>query len=148
MTFPEESVADEINANTVPVQLNVLKERDKTKEHRVPWTPTFLFLDSEGVEQHRFIGYLPPDEFKAQLHMAKAKDAFGKGKWQEAYDAYNHIVENFTETDLAPESLYWTGVCEFKLTKDVEKIHAKCREVVERFPGHIWAKKLDFSTDE
>ena len=88
------------------------------------------------------------EQASAGINVFENPDAFPELDRSAFIDAYNHIVESFTETDLAPESLYWTGVCEFKLTKDVEKIHAKCREVVERFPGHIWAKKLDFRSDE
>lgn len=143
-TFPEEAVAREVAELAVPVQVNVLQDRERTKQHRVPWTPTFLFLDADGVEQHRFIGYLPPDEFSAQVHLAGARDAFAKGKYEDALNRYGRIVEKFGATDAAPESLYWTGVCSFKLTKKVEDIYEKCREVVKRYPGHIWAKKLAF----
>ncbi|MBI4565688.1 MAG: tetratricopeptide repeat protein [Planctomycetes bacterium] len=143
-TFPEEAVATEVNEWVVPVKLNVLKDRELTKRHRVPWTPAFLFVDAEGVEQHRFMGYLPPDEFSAQIHLAAGKDAFAKGDYGAARRRYQDLVDRYGRTDAAPEALYWTGVCDFKLTKDESKIYDRCREVVQRYPGHIWAKKLGF----
>lgn len=104
----------------------------------------FVFLDGDGIEHHRFLGYLPPDEFSAQVALAYGHEAFGKGRYDEALRRYQGIVERYSQTDAAPESLYWTGVCEFKRTKDEQKIFEKCREVVRRYPTHIWAKKLSF----
>jgi hypothetical protein len=139
-----EAVATEVAERVVPARVNVLTERELTKRLRVPWTPMFLFVDAEGVEHHRFIGYLPPDEFAAQIHLAGARAAFNRGAWEEASRRYAHLAEKFPETDAAPESVYWIGVCDFKRTKDVERIYAQAREVVRRYPGHIWAKKLAF----
>ncbi len=129
----------------MPYKANVLEDRPLAKKMRAVWTPMFVFVDGEEAEQHRFIGYLPPDEFLAQVHFAAAKDAFGKGKYDDALKRYTLIVERYGKTDAAPEALYWTGVCEFKLTKDVNKINERCAAVVERYPGHIWAKKLAFA---
>jgi len=103
-----------------------------------------LFLDGEGAEHHRFMGFLPPDEFCAQVHLAGAREAFLKGRYEDSLRRYGTIVERFAESDAAPDALYWTGVCEFKLTKDMDKIVSRCREVVRRYPGHIVAKKLSF----
>ena len=139
-----EAVANEIGANVVPFRANVLTERDLSKKHRVPWTPTFLFLDADGLEHHRFIGYLPPDEFSAQIHLAGARAAFNRGQWEDAARRYAHIAEKFPTTDAAPESVYWIGVCDFKRTKNVERIHEQCRETARRYPNHIWGKKLAF----
>ena len=129
----------------MPVRVDVLKERELSKRWRIPWTPTFVFVDGSGLEHHRFIGYLPPDEFLAQVHLAGAREAFGSGRHEEALKRYGALVERFPESDAAPESLYWTGVCEFKLTKDVGRIAEKNREVLKRYPNHIWAKKLAFA---
>lgn len=137
-------VAQSVHDVAVPVQVNVMADRPLTKKMRAVWTPTFLFVDGEEVEQHRFMGFYPPDEFAAQVQTAAAKDAFAKGRYDEALKRYSGIVERLGATDAAPEALYWTGVCEFKLTKDAAKINEKCRAVVQRYPNHIMAKKLAF----
>jgi len=134
-----------VNDNTVPYQANVMADRPLAKKMRAVWTPMFVFVDGEEVEQHRFLGFLPPDEFAAQVHLAAAKDAFAKGRYDDSLRRFSGIVERLGATDAAPESLYWTGVCEFKLTKDVGRIAEKNREVVKRYPNHIWAKKLAFA---
>ena len=139
-----EEVATELAANAVPFRANVLTERDLSKKNRVPWTPTFIFFDGDGVEHHRFIGYLPPREFSAQVRLAAAKAAFNRGAWEDSARRYAEIAEQFAETDAAPESVYWIGVCDFKRTKNVERIYEQCRETAKRYPNHIWGKKLNF----
>ncbi len=124
--------------------MNVLENRDLAKRLRAYWTPTIIFVDADGQEHHRFIGYLPPDEYGAQVHFARGREAFVKGTYQVALDAYQTVAERYAQADCAPEALYWTGVCRFKLTKEEPKIFEACREVVKRYPNHLWAKKLGF----
>ena len=124
----------------------MLENRELCKKMKAVWTPIFAFLDGEESEHHRFIGFLPPDEFSAQVHLARAKAAFAKGDAATARAAYQSIVDRWPQTDAAPESLYWTGVCDFKLTKNLQTLMDRCKEVPKRWPGHIWAKKLGFIT--
>jgi TolA-binding protein len=144
VTHPDESVAAELHELTVPVKVNVLADRALCKKMGAVWTPIFAFVDGDGVEHHRFIGFLPPDEFKAQIHLARAREAFAKGDYARSRAVYQGIVDRFANTDAAPESLYWTGVCDFKLTKDMQSLLDRCKEVPKRYPAHIWARKLDF----
>jgi hypothetical protein len=139
-----EAVAEEVGTNVAPFRANVLTERELSKRFRIPWTPTFVFLDGEGLEHHRFIGFLPPDEFAAQIHLAGARAAFNRGAWEESARRYAQIAEKFPETDAAPESVYWIGVCDFKRTKNVERIYEQGRETAKRYPNHVWGKKLSF----
>ncbi len=130
---------------TVPVQVNVLEDRARTKGMRVPWTPTFVFVDADGVEQHRFTGNLPPDEFLAQVLLARGREAFLKGRYAESRRYHADLAYRYPSSDAAPEAVYWTGVCDFKLTKDLEHVYSACREVARRWPGHAWGKKLAFT---
>lgn len=133
-----------MNRETAAAQVNVLTDRARTKGLRVPWTPSFVFLDADGAEHHRFIGFLPAEEFRAQVVLARAKEAFQKGRYEEARRRYADIVYRFPASDAAPESVYWTGVCDFKISKDLEKLYAACRETARRYPNHVWGKKLAF----
>ena len=42
----------------------------------VKWTPTVVVLDPSGDEHHRFIGFLPPEDFIGQLILGKGKTEF------------------------------------------------------------------------
>jgi hypothetical protein len=146
--YQDDNVAREINAHCAAVRVNALDHRDLTKRMRIHWTPTLVFLDAQAAEHHRFVGYLPPDEFGAQVHIARGREAFGRENYQTALDAYQTIAERFPQTDSAPEALYWTGVCRFKLSNDEARILDACRELVRRYPKHLWARKVGFLLGE
>jgi hypothetical protein len=48
------------------------------------WTPIVLILDSNSVERHRNEGYLPKNEFRAQLELGLARIGFKAKKWADA----------------------------------------------------------------
>jgi hypothetical protein len=144
VTYPDEAFAKELEAQVVPVKVNVLEQRELCRRMNAFWTPITAFVDGSGAEHHRFIGYLPPEEFAPQVHFARGREAFSRGEAAKAKAAYQAVVERWPGSDCAPEALYWTGVCDFRLTKEMPRILEACREVVRRYPGHIWAKKLGF----
>jgi hypothetical protein len=39
----------------------------------IQYTPTVITLDGEGVEHHRTVGFLPPEEFVPSLMLGMAK---------------------------------------------------------------------------
>lgn len=144
VTHPDEAVAAAVHDVAVPIRVNVLENRPLSKKMGAVWTPIFVFLDGDGVEQYRFIGFLPPEEFIPQVHLARGREALAKGDAAKARACYQGVVDRWPASDAAPEALYWTGVCDFKLTKDMKVLLDRCKEVPKRYPGHIWAKKLGF----
>jgi thioredoxin-related protein len=68
------------------------------------WTPTILVLDSKGIERHRIEGYLPKDEFEAQLEMGLGRVAFKEMRWPDAERIYGEVVEKFPKTSSVPET--------------------------------------------
>lgn len=40
------------------------------RRFRQLWTPTLIFLDHHQIELRRLVGYVPPEEFVAQVAMA------------------------------------------------------------------------------
>ena len=77
-----------------------------------------LILDSNGVERFRLEGFLPKDEFRAQLELGLARVAFMSKNWSDAEDRYARVLEQFPETKAAAEALYWKGVSQYKATND------------------------------
>ena len=89
----------------------------------------------------RIEGYLPRDEFRAQLEMGLARVAFMNKKWSEAERRYAEVAERYPQTTAAPEALYWKTVSTYKSTND----HAVLGEVVgqlrDSYPESVWALK-------
>ena len=107
----------------------------------VSWTPTVLILDSKGVERYRIEGYLPKDEFEAQLEMGLGRVAFKAKKWADATRLYSEVVEKFSDTAAAPEARYWRAVSRYKDTNDHTVLGAAAQELQEQAPQSLWSKK-------
>ena len=105
------------------------------------WTPTILELGSDGTEWHRIEGYLPADDFQAQLMLGLAHGAFKREKWGDAEKTFREVVERFPNADAAPEALYWTGVSRYKGTGDGGALGDTARAFAQQYQGSPWAKK-------
>ena len=105
------------------------------------WTPTVLVLDADGTERLRVEGYLPKDEFRAQLEMGLARVAFMHKRWADAEQRYARVFERYPDSKAAPEAVYWRGVSRYKATND----HTALGEVAEQFrhkyQDSVWALK-------
>ena len=100
-----------------------------------------LMLDSNGVERHRLEGYLPPDEFRAQLEMGLARIAFMSKKWADAELRYSEIVDSYPNSKVAPEALYWKGVSRYKATNDHTVLGEMPDQFQQKYPDSLWALK-------
>jgi len=105
-------------------------------------------LDSEGKEQHRFEGFLPIDDFLAQLQLGLAKMAFSHGQFSEAEKRFRAVVEQFPKSDAAPEALYWAGVSKYKATNDGAALTETGQQFQSRYKDTVWAKKASVWVEE
>lgn len=105
------------------------------------WTPTVVVMDSEGVERFRIEGYLPKEEFRAELEMGLARVALMHKQWADAERRYAQVVERYPDSKVTPEAIYWKGVSRYKETND----HTVLGEVPEQLKGKyadsLWALK-------
>lgn len=105
------------------------------------WTPTILILDPEGEERWRIEGYLPKDEFRAQLDMALARLDVVKKRWPEAERRYARLLEDYPNSRYAPEALYWRDVSKYSQTHDPAPLQSVANELAQRYPDSVWAVK-------
>jgi hypothetical protein len=124
----------------VPVKIHVKRHPDTFERFGVQWTPVLLVLDANGKEQHRWEGYLPPDEFLAQLELGVAKAKFGESRWEEAARLFDELARARPDSDLAPLAVYYAGVSRYK-GGDPGALPATGEELRRRFPGSPWATK-------
>ena len=128
-----------------PVRIHVREDADAWKkvggELGVQWTPTVLVLDYAGVERHRIEGFLPADDFLAQVSLGLAKAAFSRSDFADAEQRYRAIVETFPQTETAAEALYWAGVSKYKHTNDPSALRDTATAFGERYQDSSWAKK-------
>lgn len=129
----------------LPVRVHV---RDQAEEFRrlaerydAQWTPTILILDREGEERHRIEGFLPARDFAAQLLLGLGHAAFQRGEWAESERRFREVVEEYGDTDAAPEALYWAGASRYKGSGDGTALAETARAFTHRYHDTTWAKK-------
>lgn len=139
--YPDPRVESFINENFIPARFHVKTHPEAMARFGADWTPTILILDSEGHERHRIEGFLPNDDFLAQLHLGLAHAAFTAGKFEQAAERFEKIVRDFPGTDAAPEAQYWAGVAKYKATGNAEALKATAEAFKQRYADSTWAKK-------
>ena len=100
-----------------------------------------VILDPNGVERFRLEGYLPKDEFRAQLELGLARVAFMGKHWSDAEQRYAAVLEKYPQSKSAPEALYWKGVSHYKATNDHTVLSELPGQFREQYPDSIAALK-------
>ena len=105
------------------------------------WTPTVLVFDENGKERFRLEGYLPKDEFAAQLIMGLARVAFMNKRWADAEELYNQVLQKSPNSGIAPAAVYWLGVSRYKKTNDHHALGNVVTELKQKYPSSPWNKR-------
>ena len=111
------------------------------KRYAVKWTPTVIILDSGGEEHHRFVGYLPPEDFIAQIILGKGKAEFDQDNFEQAIQCFQEILVRFPKADAAPEAQYFLGVAKYKANHDPKELKLALEALQREYPNSEWTKK-------
>ena len=84
--------------------------------------PPVLVLDETGVERHRIEGFVPTDDFLAQLKLGLAKSSLQRGAFDDAERRFREVVVEHPQSESAPEALYWAGVSKYKGQNDASAL--------------------------
>jgi tetratricopeptide (TPR) repeat protein len=102
-------------------------------------------MDSERVEHHRFVGFLPPKEFLASLELGLARADFNRGKFDEAGKKLEALVDSEeAPIDVVAEACYWLGVARFKAIGNREAAAPSWKKLVAKYPDTSWAKRVAY----
>jgi hypothetical protein len=144
-TYPNEEVADYINSNFVPVQLNVKEDPGAMERYDAMWTPTLIIRDDGGKEHRRSTGYLEPREILAELALARVAAALDKHSYDEAATfAQDADKRSRFDPNRNAEARYWWGVAAYKQADDPSKLGEIWKPMIEEAPSSEWARKASF----
>lgn len=132
---------DLISDNFIPARFHIKEQKDAFERFRAQWTPTILILDENGNEQYRIEGFLPLEDFLAQLEFGLARVDFAAGRDAEAAKRFNAVLERYPNSALAPEARYWAGAAAYKATGDPGKLKETGEELKRRWPDSEWTRK-------
>jgi len=143
--YPDERVVRLVTSEFIPIRVHV-RDADNvyarvSERLNAHWTPTILILDEDGVERHRIEGFLPVDDFLAQLELGLAKTAFQRGAFEEAERRFREVVAEHPKSEPAAEALYWAGVSRYKGKGDAGALAETARAFTEHYTDSAWAKK-------
>jgi TolA-binding protein len=143
--YTDPRVIELIQATFVPVRVHVKENASEFKRLgerlNAQWTPTILVVDDKEQERHRIEGFLPADDFLAQLALGVAHAKFASGDFVEAARLFEDVLNTYPASDAAPEAQYWAGVSGYKATGDASALKDTARRFTERFQDTSWAKK-------
>ncbi len=144
VTYPNTEVIAFVTEHFVPVKFNAKEHNPDFKEALGPgkllWAPLFIFLDYRGSELRRYNGYLPPDEFLAELRLVLGLSAMTHSKYQDALDWWMGTAERYPETNAAPEALFWAGAAAYRIG-GLPALIARWDHLMSRYPENTWAKR-------
>ena len=139
--YPDPRVANFISQNFIPVKIHIKEQPQNFERFGAQWTPTEIILDAGGTERYRFEGFLPAEDFIAHLQSGLARSAFEHKQYQEAERLYREIVDQFPNTEVAPEALYWAGVAKYKASGNAAALGETAGQFKKKYTGSSWAKK-------
>jgi len=139
--FPDERVSAYVSRQFQPVRIHIDEQPALFERFGVHFTPRLVMMDSGGVERHRIEGYLPADDLLVQFHLGMAHAAFARGLWGEAERGYRELAQAFSDTEAAPEALYWSAASAYKLTGNVAVFPVAASKLRHRYPQSIWTRK-------
>jgi hypothetical protein len=139
VTYPDAAVVAAIDESFSPFKINMLERHPDYKEAsaggRVMWGPTLIVSDARGSQVRRWVGWLPPRSFVAELAFCCALAEFNRGKFAEALAGFDSLVEQAIETEIHPEAMYWQGVAGFMAgPKDWAALRRSWKRVAEQYP--------------
>ena len=144
VTYPDASVVSAISRDFVPFKLNMLERHPDFKAAcaggRVMWGPTLIVRDPRGGEVRRWVGWLPPRSFVAELAFCRALATHNRGKFADALTAFTRIVDDEADSEIHPEALYWQGVAGFMAgPQDWDALRRSWTRLTRDYPGHRFA---------
>jgi len=137
-SYEDAGLASFVEENFVPLNVHVKENPKNFRRFDAFWTPTVLILDPEGKERWRLEGYLPKDEFRADLEMGLGRLAFARKNWAEAEGHFDGVLNQFPDSRFAPQAIYYRGVSRYSSSHDHNELGNTAKTLAEKFPGNEW----------
>ena len=152
VTWPDPQVGSLLTAHYRGIQFDLASPHDDfveaTQTAKVVWAPTFIVDDTRGRELRRWTGWLPPEEFIAELQIPVAMDHLHHRRIEEGAAILESVVEETPKAPAAAEALHFLGIFEFLAGKrDLPKLRARWNAVREQYPDSRFARHSEVIDD-
>ena len=140
VTYPESKVARFIEENFIPLRVP-FDSKPHSEKFNVKWTPTLITLSPEGLEHHRTVGFLGPEELIPSLLLGLGKYHHENDRYDEALARLAQLVDGYGQSDSVPEAIFLIGVCTYKRSHDPKPLKAAYERLSAAFPESEWTKR-------
>jgi len=151
-TWPDPAVGSLLAAHYRGVKFDLARPHDDfaegTSTVKVVWAPTFVVDDVRGRELSRWTGWLPPEEFVAELKLPLAMDHLHHKRIDAGIPILAGILADTPDAPAAAEALHFLGIFEFLAGKrDMDALRSRWNELRERFPESRFARHSEVIDD-
>lgn len=141
VTYPNEQVTQLLNKEFASVKCNVQEKVPDLLLNfgKIQWTPTFVIADYMKNQIRRIIGYRPPVEFLAELHVSLGLIDLLHTRNREALLQFEGIANRFPRSLVAAESVFWKGIAAYRIAggnREVLKEH--WNQLLTDYPESTW----------
>jgi TolA-binding protein len=145
VTYPQEKIEAFVDAHFVPCRLESGKHVELARRLGVRWLPGTVVLDADERPAHAQIGFLSPDDLIVELSFARAIQAMGEKRYDDAHALFAEVAARAGH-ERAPEAYFWWGISRYRHSKDFSSaVREPWSAIVERWPGSEWARKVGYA---
>ncbi|MBI4961679.1 MAG: hypothetical protein HY913_00230 [Desulfomonile tiedjei] len=101
VTYPEPRTVQFVNQYLIPLRVNAHSPDPLPVKFAIQYTPTQVLLDDEGKEQHRSVGFQPPEEFVASMLLGIGKSLFNHNQFSKALAIFNKLLSEHPRSSFA-----------------------------------------------
>lgn len=143
--YSDEKIQAFLHEQFIPLRSQVFwdKPTELMRRFGITWTPTFMVLDADGKEHHRFVGYVPVDDLFANLGLGKAKLLFDSDRFDEAMAQFQTVIDRHPEAGATPEAVFLLGVAGYKKTHDAKSLRRAYDSLKAKYPQTEWARRAE-----
>jgi len=140
VTYPNKKVSEYVTENFVPLRIGH-DEQPYADQFLVKWTPKLYVLDYKGAAHHDALGFFPPDELVAFLHLGRAKMAFNNDLFEDAVKLFEKLLLESPASGSAPEAVFLHGVSNFKKNHEAAPLKEVYRRLKLEYSQTSWAQR-------
>ncbi len=140
VTYPNESLVDFLNENIIALRVQS-DTKPMADDYNVTWTPALIVLDQEGKELHRTVGFLSPEDLIPSILLGMGNGYFNANEFAQALEVYGRIIDEYPDSDWAPEAIFQKGVSTYKHTENPLPLREAYDVLLEKYPTSQWTKR-------
>lgn len=140
VTFPDPKVVEMIHENVVPLRLPH-NHQPLAEQFKVKRTPHLIFLDGEGQEHHRIMGFTAPKELIPSLLLGNGKVLFDHEDFEGALRFLETLLREYPKSGVGPEAVFTRGVCLYKTTHQPKPLKEAYEKLRTDYPESEWTRR-------